>query len=277
MFQSILLAVDRSSSSRVATTYANYLATELDAVLNVLHVADARQEELHCYRTEGSSAALMAETALRAHEGRAAKQRNDELLNQVRARAAACGVSCHTRLLSGVPSREILAAAEDNDLVVLGRHGESRQVDSRKHLGEVVESLLRFATQPVLLAGVEFGNFRRVLLGFDGGRAARGAMLCAMTLARRLALPVMAVSVHARHVQARHQLDVVERYAAAHDQQVSTCTGTGDPVRALLDIAQEDDLLAIGSFGEGRLHEWLLGSTTAAVLRSAPQAILLHR
>ncbi|MBS9405518.1 universal stress protein [Halomonas sp. TRM85114] len=276
MLQSILLAVDRSPFSRVAAAYANYLAVELGAVLHAVHVDDTRLAEVGYYRAEGLGATMAGAASLSAHESRQGKRRNDNLLRPVRVRAMADGVSCHVRVLSGVPAREVLSVAENSDLIVLGRHGES-WVAGSKRLGEVVNTVLRRATQPVLLAGTEFESFRRVLLGFDGGKAARGIMLYAMELAQRLTLPIMAVSVNANESKARHQLDIVEHFADAHGLQVTTCIGSGHPVETLLGMAQADDLLTIGAFGEGRLHQWLAGSTTATILQSAPQAVLLHR
>ncbi|MCL7942290.1 universal stress protein [Halomonas sp. ATCH28] len=276
MLQSILLAVDRSPFSRVAAAYGNYLAVELGAVLHAVHVDDTRQTEVGYYRAEGLGATLAAAASLSTHESRQGKRRNDDLLRPVKVRAMADGVSCHVQVLSGVPAREVLSVAENSDIIVLGRHGESWTAGS-KRLGAVVDTVLRRARQPVLLAGAEFESFRRVLLGFDGGKAARGVLFYAMELAQRLTLPVLAVSVNANESKARHQLDVVEQYAEAHGVQVATCTRSGHPVDALLGIAQVDDLLTIGAFGEGRLHEWLAGSTTATILQSAPQALLLHR
>jgi nucleotide-binding universal stress UspA family protein len=158
-----------------------------------------------------------------------------------------------------------------------GRRGESAGLGDTKALGEVVERVLRTAEQPVLLAGGEFEELTRILLGFDGSEPARAAMVDAIELAQRLSLPVKVVTVHRDDDMARRHLETAEHYAASHKVKIDSEHRKGDPADVILELAQPGDLITIGAFGEGRIREWLLGSTTETILRSAQQAVLLHR
>ncbi|HEX7022427.1 MAG TPA: universal stress protein, partial [Trueperaceae bacterium] len=199
------------------------------------------------------------------------------VLSRVRDQAESAGIHCHTELRNGVPATEIVEAAQDQDLIVLGRSGESSQVEERRGLGAVAERVLRSSEKPVFVAPDWFQEPKRILLGYDGSERAQAAMRFAAELARSLALPLTAVSVSDDHDVALRRLEEVARHAETHDLRVERLALTGDPAAALLDAATEGDLIAMGSFGEGRIREWFLGSTTEAVLRHARQPVLLHR
>lgn len=278
MLRSILVAVNDSTASHVACSQAIDLTRRLGGQLKAVQVTDTRLDELGSYRLDSQLASRAADTA---HQRRTPSQppRKTEALAGVARAALEAGVSCHTEHLRGVPATVLLDTAVDSDLIVMGRHGDARgkQMPRGRGVSDMVKTVVRQASQPVLLAGIEFQPLRRILLGFDGRAPARAAMQHSLELAQQLALPVCALSVHPQASEARRQLDAVEHFAAAHGVEVETRTGDGAPVMALLEIAEEDDLIAIGAFGEGWLHEWLRGSTTADLLHAAPQPVLLHR
>lgn len=276
MLRSIMVAVNESTASRVACSQAIDLTRRLGGQLKAVQVNDARLDELGSYRLDSPLASQAAEAAHQRVRSERSPRKTEALAGVARG-ALEAGVSCRTEHLSGIPATVLLQTAEDSDLIVMGRHGDARGKQELRGISDVVKTVVRKASQPVLLAGIEFQPLRRILLGFDGRAPARAAMQHAFDLAQQLALPVCALSVHSQPSEARRQLDAVEHFAAAHGVEVETRTGDGPPVMALLEIAEEDDLIAIGAFGEGWLHEWLRGSTTADLLHAAPQPVLLHR
>ncbi|WP_192036923.1 universal stress protein [Halomonas sp. YLGW01] len=276
MLHSILLAVNASTASQVAAAQAVDLARRLGGQLLAVEVNDTRDAALGSYRLDGQLAFQAADAMPPRAISRHSPSRSGALAGVARA-ALEAGVSCRTANPSGIPAEVLLEAAVDSDLIVMGRHGDARGRRTPRGLSGVVEAVLRQASQSVLLAGVEFEPPRRILLGFDGRAPARATMSVAFELAQRLALPACALSAHTKPGAARRQLDAVEHFASAHGVEVETHAVAGAPVPALLELAEEDDLIAIGAFGEGRLHEWLKGSTTADLLNAAPQPVLLHR
>jgi nucleotide-binding universal stress UspA family protein len=130
----------------------------------------------------------------------------------------------------------------------------------------------RAARQPVLLAGRTFVPLCRIVLAYEGSPHARAAMRHAVGLAADLTLPLVVLSIHK---QAPEYLAQVAHYAADYGVALSTLALRGDPTTALVSALTEGDLLAMGAFGQGRVREWLLGSTTEAMLRLSPQPILL--
>lgn len=276
MLRSILVAINDSTASHVASHQAIDLARRLGGQLQAVQVKDTRLDELGGYRLDSQLAYQAADAAHQRVTSERSPRKTEALAAVARA-ALEAGVSCRTEYLRGIPATVLLETAADNDLIVMGRHGDSRGKRMRRGVSDVVKTVLRQASQPVLLAGIECQPLRRILLGFDGRAPARAAMQHAFELAQQLVLPVRALSVNAQPSEARRQLDAVEHFAATHGIEVETHAASGAPVTALLEMAEEHDLIAIGAFGESWLHEWLRGSTTADLLHAAPQPVLLHR
>ncbi|MDQ3459453.1 MAG: universal stress protein [Deinococcota bacterium] len=276
MIGSILLAVDASSATPTTLSYARFLAAKLEANLKAVYVIDSRLTNMSYWTDYG---ALSVPTATYSEEMNELLQaQGKELLKDVEAQLADEGLTAETEIRTGLPANQILDAAATADLIVLGRRGESSKLEGAGGLGAVVERVIRGSRQPVLVAAERFTPPKRVVLGYDGSERAREAMVYATELAQRLGLPLLAVSVHDDERVALERLETVRAYAQGRKLELKTLPLiSDDAVEALLSQLAEGDLLAIGAFGEGRVREWLLGSTTEALLRSSTQPVLLHR
>ncbi len=275
MIRSILLATDTSEGAKVATTYATYLCYKLDALLKAVYVLDSRLIHMHYWRDYG--AISLPTTTFSKQTEEILNQVGQALLEQVEEKAAEANVPYHSELLTGIPAVEILNAVRDCDLIVMGRQGESSKLEAGKRLGSVAERILRNAKQPVLIAPNSYQPIERVILGFDGSNHARAAMQTAANISESLSLPLLAISVQESLDRAELLLKTVKRYAKTYDLEVTTLPLEGHPTDVLLQQTQVGDLLVIGAFGEGRVREWLLGSTTEAILRTAEVPIILQR
>jgi nucleotide-binding universal stress UspA family protein len=275
MIRSILLAVDASPWGKVAATYATFLCYKLDATLDAVYVMDSRLINMPYWADYGAISLPVTRFAGEMQE--LLRTQGTAVLAQVKENADKAGVSCRTELRTGIPAAQILEAAQDCDLIILGRRGESSRLEDAKGLGAVAERVLRSSKMPVILTDETYTELTRVLLGYDGSDRAREAMVYAAELAARLAIPMLAISVHDRLELAEERLNTVKVYAEAHDLDLTTLALQGDPVDAILNESADGDLIAIGAFGEGRVRAWLLGSTTEAILRGSVQPVLLHR
>ncbi|MFD1684022.1 universal stress protein [Halobellus litoreus] len=74
----------------------------------------------------------------------------------------------------------------------------------------------------------------------------------------------------------RHVAAVAER-ARESGVDVETAVVRGTPYRAIVDRAADADLVVMGSHGRRGLERYLLGSTTARVLRLSPAPVLVLR
>jgi len=179
----ILVALDASPHSREALEAAVELAVRYRAELLGLFVEDAnllRVAELPFTREVGLSSgmprrldALQLEQSLRAQV-----RLIEKLLRQSLRRGQIAG---SLRVVRGQIVTELLVAARDADLVVLGRGGNPRRRIIGSNLRRVLESTL----ETPLLVGRKVAPGRPVLVLFDGGEPAFRALAAALQLARR--------------------------------------------------------------------------------------------
>ncbi|MBT9333231.1 universal stress protein [Paracidobacterium acidisoli] len=148
-----MYATDFSVSSRLAGTYAMYLAAWFSARLLAAHAFTLSEPAMEA-EAEGASAS---------------RQRKDlqTLLSEQAAVLTSTSVKPVPVLVEGDPKEEIPRLAEENapSLIVLGTHGGGRV--ERKIIGSVAEAILRATRRPALIVGPKVQTavfpFRRVL------------------------------------------------------------------------------------------------------------------
>ncbi|GAA0251418.1 universal stress protein [Saccharothrix mutabilis subsp. mutabilis] len=187
---------------------------------------------------------------------------------------AAGGVPVVTRRLRGDPAAELIAAAADADLLVVGSRGRGRLTGLV--LGSVSRACLAHAPCPVVVVRPGFERAplrRRVVVGVDGSDHGRRALrVAAEEAALRDATLVVVNAVHWDHTGAELLTPTAEQLAEWGDRLLTAdlaATGVpGTPVvehgRAtdvLVRHSTGADLLVLGSRGHGPLAGTLLGST----------------
>lgn len=137
-FRRILVPTDFSSHAQQAAIVAADLAQRYDAELTLLHVQSAELFDI----PEGYTLSVPAQLdgLMEALAERLASFQQTMLAKGVR--------RVDTRLLRGPIAGEIVAQANDFDLIVMGTHGRSGL--SRLLMGSVAEQIVRRAPCPVM-------------------------------------------------------------------------------------------------------------------------------
>lgn len=144
-------------------------------------------------------------------------------------------------------------------------------------------------TSPTTLAALDAWSPRRVVCGVDGSRGSVEAVRQALEIADpsalvRLAL-VNSVSGHGAAAMAAIAPDRAQR-ALAKAARLARAAGVGveestidssDPADALLELAGEADLLAVGAGDHSRAGGIVLGRVATAAAHRAPCDVLLAR
>lgn len=157
----ILFATDGSRWAQEAERYACSLASSWGASLTVMSVLEFPPGMNPQYPVN------------QLYLGELMKQTTKELVD-LKARATERGLAVETRVTNGIPSEEVLRAAEagDADLIVVGTRGKS----GLEHvvLGSTAERVIRMAPCPVLAVRGSGGplsaepvSFRRILVPVD--------------------------------------------------------------------------------------------------------------
>lgn len=161
MFTRILVPLDGSLLAEQALPVAEELACLQHRSIELIQVVDFNQLD-HYGLEELVGADQMADQLVVAEREAAA------YLETVATPLRHRGLTVTTLVRGGDPSRELVAAANDDDLIVMSTHG--RTGFTRVVLGSVTDSVVHRATAPVLVVrakdtpvSVEVGEVSRLL------------------------------------------------------------------------------------------------------------------
>lgn len=141
-YERILVPTDGSDGVERALDHALRLADDHDATVHALSVVDRRLT-----RAAGGSGGDLPERL---------RERSEEAVAAVADRVEAAGLDAVTAVREGVPDKEIVdyAAEEDVDVVVIGTYGRTGR-ERLVHLGSVTERVVKAADRPVFVVHVE--------------------------------------------------------------------------------------------------------------------------
>ena len=232
-------------------------------------------------------------------------------LVDVKARAAGGGLSVHTRIATGIPSEEVLAAAEADgtDLIVVGTKGKT----GLEHvlLGSTAERIIRMAPCPVLAVPAEIRQrakgdrgvpsrppaLERILVPIDFSDCSLDALEYAVLVAQRAKAAIKLLHVlepvsygldftflhvteqkHMREVITERLSGLVSALASAQVTSEFLVRG-GLPGDSILDEAraQPADMIIMGTHGRRGLSHAFCGSVAESVLRKSNCPVLTVR
>ena len=290
----ILFATDLSRSAEGAEAYACMLAASWGATLTVMSVLEFLPGLNPEYPVNRM---YLAELMRQATEG----------LVEVKERTSARGISVQTRIATGVPSEEVLAAAkaEDADLIVVGTVGKT----GLEHvlLGSTAERIIRTAPCPVLAVRTERSRaqqgggtkphpvkLERILVPVDFSDCSLDALEYSVILAQRAKASLTLLHVlepvsygldftfphpdkrEQQRTTIKSRLEgLVSSLASAHVTADYLLCG-GLPNDSILEAArtQSAGMIIMGTHGRRGLSHTFFGSVAESVLRSSPCPVL---
>jgi nucleotide-binding universal stress UspA family protein len=183
--QRILVALDSSAHSRAALVAAAKLAVQLEAHLMGVFVEDMNLLRLaqlpfaREIRYASATPQKLDQTGL----GQQLRSQADHARDELRQIAERHALEWSFRVLRGLVAAELLTAATEADLLVLGRAG--RQAAPRHWLGSTARTAVAQHQHPILLMPPSYDLSQPPLLLYDGSAAAQRALLLAVTLAEK--------------------------------------------------------------------------------------------
>jgi nucleotide-binding universal stress UspA family protein len=280
----VMACIDNSQSSLAVCDYAAWASQQLDAPLTLLHVLDEEKypaaADLSGNIGLGSREHLLEELAtLDAQRARLALEQGQHMLEKARERTVISGAGFpelkqrHGHLVESLSDLQ-----EDIRLLVIGRVGED-STRSTRTLGSQIEAVVRTIHRPILITANSYKKPEKVMLAFDGSPTAYKTvqMLAASQLCE--GLPIHLVMVGADSESNREALEKARGMLLSSGFVVQAEIRPGE-VEAALHVYQaehEIDLLAMGAYGHSRIRQFLVGSTTTMMLRTASMPVLLLR
>jgi len=284
----ILFATDFSPWAKRAEDYACFIACSWRASLTVLSVAEFPPGLNPDYSVNQQYLAELL------------KQASSQLVD-LKARAERRGIAVTTRVVTGIPSEEVITAAkaEDSDLLVVGTRGKTGLAHIL--LGSTAERVIRGAPCPVLTVRTEPSDsedrgtlsrpvtLERILVPVDFSDCSLDALEYAVVVAQQAKASLVLLHVlepvsygldfsfgdSKRRGQERASWTKrLEELTCSHrDSQVpmeSRLRG-GSPADSILDSAKTlpCDLIVMGTHGRRGISHSISGSVAEAVLRKA--------
>jgi nucleotide-binding universal stress UspA family protein len=282
MIQSILVPMDGSEASFSALENAAELGRIAGAKLRGLFVEDEGEFLPPAYvapvpepfvpglGTTGlppaPSEELIQEWQLSGAKIQTAFAQQCELMN----------VKGNCAVVRGIAREVIVEQAKTADLVVMGRRGK-RNSHRSKGPGSHTEAVLMTTTRPVLVVPAGTRRTGRILVAYDGSKAAQRAIDYGAIFTKLQVSKVDVLTVANTGAEAYGPQGEARKFLAAYDLDVSFVVKPGHPALAISQHAQEIDagLIVMGAYGHSRLVEMVFGSTTSEVLEKARCPVLL--
>lgn len=286
--KSILVPTDFSESSDHALQFAQHLALDFGAVLQLVHVQVLLEGQ------EGDEALEMEISRMRERLEEDCRGRVDQLPENFR---------IHSHLKRGLAVAEsILESAQEcrADLIVIGTNG--RRGLRHLLLGSVAEEILKTAEIPVMTvrrgADIEESSAGSILIPYDFSARSDEALNVGVEWARALSLritllhaiePVVYPELYAVDLMPAEVLGNVEKKARKALEELAGTRMNGidvsieivhdRAVEAILSAAEisRQDFIVMGNRGLSGLEHLLLGSVVEGVARRAEIPVLSVR
>ncbi|MFN3716641.1 MAG: universal stress protein [Thiobacillus sp.] len=280
----VIACIDASRIAPAVCDYAAWASLRLEAPLELLHVLPrtgrTTAADLSGSIGLGSQEYLLQELAdLDEKRGRLALEQGRHLLDAARARVLAAGMGTPTtRQRHGDLVDTLRDLESEIRLLVMGREGEDGE-RLGEHIGSHLENTVRTLHRPILVVPANYTAPQRILIAFDGSATTRKAieMVAASPLFR--GLPVHVVMVGADKADTREQLDWAQGKLenGGFEATVRVLPGAVEEVLCAYRTEQAIDLIVMGAYGHSRIREFLVGSTTAKLIRLSKIPLLLLR
>ena len=273
MTETILVATDGSADGNAAEQLGISLAVRLRGrVAGITVVEDAK---IRPPQSQGLTLPAFPEADLAAYY----RARADAIATRFAERARSEGVDAGCEIAQGRVDDRVVEKAQGFDLLAIGRDG--RVADSKGALiGSSTESIIRKTSKSTVV--VPFGTTLGgpIVLGFDGSPGSRIAASMTVELANSLGESVHVFVDSKDKGRAVARFEEVRQLLGGLNQPMRETSSTlGRPDVKIVDTANEvgAGLIVIGAFGRNRITDFFLGSNAAAVVRTAPVAVLLAR
>lgn len=277
----LLACVDASVYAASVCDHAAWAARRMGIGIDLLHVI-GRSERSDLADLTGMMAPdaniLLLEELAKADENyaRLARERGRVLLETSRDRLREAGIDdVNTQQRSGGFVEAVCDVEETTAVVVIGKRGSSADF-AKLHLGSNLERVVRACRRPVLVASRAFRPVEKVLVAFDGGPSAQKAVdfVAESPLFADLEIHLVTVGTVSDEIRMRLK-DAAGRIGRA--AQVEVLSGEADAAIGAYVKQNGIDFLAMGAYGHSRVRQFIVGSTTSAMIRTCLIPVMLFR
>ncbi len=281
-FKKILVALDGSENSQIASDYAFALARNLDAKLVGQHVVDPRIVDLFLEPGFANELGFAQTTEASGKVFSALRKIGKVILNLFEDEAKNHELKVKVSLDEGNIVAEILRYSRDFDLLVMGHRGKHQNLlPGQIVLGSVAERVILGTDVPVLITVQPLSQIKQILVAYDGSESARGALLMAEQLAKKTDRKFKAILV-APSTDTQSTMNALaddgRSYLREKWKEEVFVIKHGPAAGTITEYAQSmHSLLVIGSYGFRDPEDNVLGTTTTKIIRETQTSVLIYK
>jgi nucleotide-binding universal stress UspA family protein len=258
MIKRILLPLEPSPYTDVATEYALLIAKEHEAEITGLAVLDIPGIE----KSEGAvplGGIYYAQQVI-AHKQEDAREKIATLLKVFGERCQEAGVSYRLAEEQGAPVKRIVELSLYYDLVVMGLRTNYR-FETKEGVEKSVEEILDHTITPVLAVPNEFRAIQNVTVAFDGSLPAARALQRFAHLALVPNLNITLLNSNEDKDEADRILDRAAEYLRAYGATSLRTRWSSERIYDVLVSSYLDtaDMIVLGAHGKAGLLEFVMG------------------
>lgn len=273
---SILLAVDGSSSAKAAAYTAAQVASVLEWKIHALYVVDAAQV-FEMYSDASRELGQLGGEFSNEQPVTLFEEQGTLSLIEIEEMCQNMNVPLTTEMIFGGVPETILEASKHFSLLAIGRRGNHHETDGH-HLGGNFRKIAHHARIPLLIGGTDITllGHRHILLAYDGSKFSHTALSWTEKLQKMFA-DVMAVSVGQRCEEDCAWLEARQKEIAdSRLKHYEFDREIGEPGKIIASVAssRQADMIVMGSYQHSQFREWATHSTLNNVIHEAAVPIL---
>jgi nucleotide-binding universal stress UspA family protein len=281
----LIALIDGSVYSQSVCDHTAWIAGRTGSAVELLHVLGRRETasvpaDLSGNITLGARSTLLEElSSLDEQRAKLSQRRGRAILDDAKTRLETDGVGpVTTRLRIGDIVETVAECEADADMVVIGKRGEAADF-AKLHLGSNLERIARSSRKPVFVASRAFKPIERFLVAYDGGTSSMKAIDHVARSFLFSGLDCRLITVGADTGENRRRLNDARAVLEAGGHKVDAGIVQGQPETAIAQAVEAEgiDLLVMGAYGHSRIRSFIIGSTTAEMLRSCKIPVVLFR
>lgn len=280
--QKVLACIDGSQYAESCCQHAGWIASRLNASVEVVYVTDLRQFEVPFIADLSGSLGLQPYQSIMGELQGLEEKKAAIVLSQAETylREHGFGGEVVQTHKTGFLVDCLSELEESASLVVIGKRGENANF-ATEHLGSTMERVARAASKPCLVASRAFREIRKVMLSYQDVASCHAAIRYISESGLFSNVEIHLVSV----ARAENEAEVLDDLKKAEERLVGAgirpiCQMLhGVVAQSLARYAKESeiDLLLMGAYGHSRIRHLIIGSTTTEILRDCRLPTLLFR
>lgn len=275
MFKRIIVGLDGSPASMVATRQAFNLGKFFNIPVVGIYVIDDRLLDETFLLELSSLLGFTFYPGISARVREVLEEQGKVLLETFAQQGRKEGVKVSIVQVEGVPWKEIVEEADEDDLIAIGRRG--KKLIKGVFLSGNAEQVAKNAKCPVFLFPDKEYGMKKACVAYDGRENSVKALNYALSLKElyNYELYIFSAVESAEEIEKRKK----ELQEILKEESYEFFYSYGIPEEKIVEFCKEREieLLFMGAYGKGPLKEFFLGSVTSFVLHNINIPVFLVR